>query len=212
LNQPLLEVSGLSCERNERLLFGDLSLEIAQQQVLQIAGPNGSGKTTLLRILAGLMPAMSGDFCWRGRAVASPHEYSDELIFLGHRAAIKDRLTPLEMLSWYAAIRHSRALEEEHSLELLSRVGLRGYEQTLCHQLSAGQKRRVALATLHLSDTALWILDEPFTAIDRQGTSMLEEWIAEQTNRGGSVIFTTHQPVNLKVQSFSVLELPGVEA
>ena len=200
----------LFCERNERNLFDDFSLQIDLGEVLQVAGANGAGKTTLLRILAGLSSLYEGEFEWRGNKVTRPWEYSDEIAYLGHRPAIKECLTPLEMLAWYSAVKQSSS-DESRWRELLAEVGLQGYEHTPCNSLSAGQKRRVSLAALHLGEPALWILDEPFTALDTQGTRMLAAWIRAKVGNGGSVLFTTHQSVDLQVDWLTVLELSSQE-
>ena len=172
MTQPLLSVRNLTCERNECALFRGVSFEVKSGQVLQIRGANGTGKTTLLRALTGLMPSTEGEFSWRGQPVSHPDEFSDELFYLGHKPAIKPRLTPREMLNWYSAIR-SVAVDREQSSRVLTETGLEGMEETLCNQLSAGQQRRVALAALRSDISDLWVLDEPFTSIDQQGVSSI---------------------------------------
>ena len=194
------------------MLFSGLSFQLGSGELLQIAGANGAGKTTLLRILCGLIPAAFGSFQWRGRPVASPWEYSDELAWIGHRPAIREALTPREMLDWYAQV---NAVPDVDGAALLDEVGLSLHGDIPCRQLSAGQRRRVALAMLQMRSVDLWVLDEPFTALDRSGTRMLGDWIARHTNAGGSVLLTTHQSIDLPVSGFRVLELgssPGTGA
>ena len=160
------------------------------------SGANGSGKTTLLRALAGISGDYSGDIFWRGRALSeNAWEYSADLLYLGHLPGIKKSLTPLENLRWYAAV--AGDYSNSDLKDALRKVGLYGYEDTPCYQLSAGQLRRVALARLHMSRATLWILDEPFTAIDKAGVGHLEERLASHAAGGGIVLLTSHQDLAL---------------
>ena len=191
---PLLELRDLGCERDERLLFTGLKLQLHPGDVVQIGGPNGAGKTTLLRALAGISNDYSGEILYSGQPLSvSAWDYARDKLYLGHLPGIKKALTPAENLAWYQAQTGARMTIEE----ALTAVGLYGYEDTPCYQLSAGQLRRVALARLHLSEARLWILDEPFTAIDKLGVSQLEALIASQSTRGGVVILTSHQDLTL---------------
>lgn len=191
---PLLELRGLACERDERLLFSGLDLCLNTGDVVQIGGPNGAGKTTLLRAIAGISSDYSGQIYYAGRDVsAAAWEFAGDSLYLGHLPGIKKALTPSENLAWYQA-QTGAVMPIDQALNA---VGLYGYEDTPCYQLSAGQLRRVALARLHLSRARIWILDEPFTAIDKLGVSQLEALIAQQSARGGLVILTSHQDLNL---------------
>lgn len=191
---PLLELRDLGCERDERLLFSGLNLKLAAGDVVQIGGPNGAGKTTLLRALAGVSSDYYGNIFYAGQSISNASwEYARDKLYLGHLPGIKKALTPAETLEWYLAQTGARMTP----LEALKAVGLYGYEDTPCYQLSAGQLRRVALARLHLSEASIWILDEPFTAIDKLGVSQLEALIASQSARGGVVILTSHQDLSL---------------
>lgn len=171
-----------------------LDLELAAGEILQLAGPNGSGKTTLLRALCGLLDCNFDQMIWNETAVESPLEFADELIFLGHRAAVRDRLTVSENLRWLASLNpHSRT---DGLAELLAQVRLRGYEDELAASLSAGQKRRLTLSRLQFAPARLWVLDEPFASLDSQGVEMLRGWISDFVNSGGSVLYSTHQQVD----------------
>lgn len=191
---PLLELRNLGCERDERLLFSGLDVQLFPGDVVQIGGPNGAGKTTLLRALAGISTDYHGQIYYTGQALADvTWEFAGDSLYLGHLPGIKKALTPAENLEWYKA-QSGAAIAIN---DALAAVGLYGYEDTPCYQLSAGQLRRVALARLHLSRARIWILDEPFTAIDKLGVSQLEALIAQQSAKGGVVILTSHQDLTL---------------
>ncbi len=191
---PLLELRNLGCERDERPLFSELDVQLFPGDVVQIGGPNGAGKTTLLRALAGISTDYHGQIYYTGRALADvTWEFACDSLYLGHLPGIKKALTPAENLEWYKA-QSGAAIAIN---DALAAVGLYGYENTPCYQLSAGQLRRVALARLHLSRARIWILDEPFTAIDKLGVSQLEALIAHQSAKGGIVILTSHQDLTL---------------
>ena len=191
---PLLELCNLGCERDERLLFSGLDVQLFPGDVVQIGGPNGAGKTTLLRALAGISTDFHGQIRYAGKSLPeATWEFAGDSLYLGHLPGIKKALTPAENLAWYKA-QSGAAITIN---DALSAVGLYGYEDTPCYQLSAGQLRRVALARLHLSRARIWILDEPFTAIDKLGVSQLEVLIAHQSAKGGVVILTSHQDLSL---------------
>lgn len=191
---PLLELRDLGCERDERLLFSGLNLQLSAGEVVQVGGPNGAGKTTLLRALAGVSSDYEGQILYSGKALSEvAWDFARDRLYLGHLPGIKKSLTPSENLAWYLAQAGGRVSIDD----ALAAVGLYGYEDTPCYQLSAGQLRRVALARLHLSEARIWILDEPFTAIDKLGVSQLEALIARQSAQGGVVILTSHQDLTL---------------
>ena len=190
--ESLLSAANLFCERDRRVLFDDLSLSVNAGEVLQIEGANGSGKTTLLRILAGLSDAYEGDVSWLDQPIAAVRaDYHANLNYLGHLPGAKAALTAQENLHWYAALA-GLSLGDE-IMVALHQVGLRGFEDVPCATLSAGQQRRVNLARLYLVPAKLWILDEPFTAIDKTGVVAIESLISTQVANGGAVIVTTHQ-------------------
>lgn len=191
MSTPLLAASDLFCERDERILFENLSFTLSAGEILQVEGPNGSGKTTLLRILAGLSTAYEGNLSWKGEPMGDVRDdFRASMLYFGHLPGVKATLTAEENLRWYCAVHPLTRIEGIP--EALAKVGLRGFEDVPCHSLSAGQNRRVSLARLYFSEAPLWILDEPFTAIDKRGVAEKEALIAAHADNGGSVILTTH--------------------
>ncbi|MEZ2575924.1 MULTISPECIES: cytochrome c biogenesis heme-transporting ATPase CcmA [Buttiauxella] len=187
----MLDAINLTCVRDDRVLFSELSFSVRPGEMVQIAGKNGAGKTSLLRILAGLAQAEDGEVKWQGETLSRAREhYHQDLLWLGHQPGIKTVLTAFENLSFY----HAQGAESLR-WQALTEVGLLGFEDVPVHQLSAGQQRRVALARLWLSAHKLWILDEPFTAIDAAGVEKLTHQLLRHTENGGMVILTTHQPL-----------------
>lgn len=196
MSVPLLQATGLACERDDRLLFAGLDLSVEPGSLLQIEGPNGAGKTTLLRMLAGLHSGFDGEIRWCGEPIAQVRDhFLRNLLYIGHGPGIKPLLTPLEnlraMLAGHPAISQA---ELENGLEAVS---LLPFAHVPCHHLSAGQQRRVALARLYLSDEPLWILDEAFTAIDREGVTALEHLLEKRMAAGGTIILTTHHALTI---------------
>lgn len=186
-----LQAHSLNCERDDRVLFDDLSLKIRPGDLVQLTGPNGAGKTTLLRLLAGLNRDFSGEVLWNGQPVYDDYyEYARQRLYIGHLSAIKKVLTPLENLRWFLS--PWPEVNEDALWDALEEVALAGFEDVPCQQLSAGQQRRVALARLLITPAPLWILDEPFTALDKEGVAWLEQKLAEHVKRGGSVLITSH--------------------
>lgn len=206
----LLSARKLACERDERLLFSNLSFDLYSGDLLQLEGPNGAGKTSLMRLLAGLLSFSEGELTWQGKNLDSCREdFYQSMLFIGHLAGIKPELSPLENLHWFAAL---EGIQDEPLLEkALYQVGLAGYEDHPCHQLSAGQKRRVALARLLFTQRQVWLLDEPFTALDKAAVAAMEELLMAHSQAGGAVILTSHHALenlpNLKVLSLGAAAL-----
>lgn len=189
----MLEVSNLTAIRDERVLFESLSFNIQPGELVQVEGRNGTGKTTLLRIISGLGERDEGSISWKSETIESSRDtYHQDLLFLGHQTGVKRELTAFENLDFYQSI-HGNNTTREDIFQALTQVGLAGREDVPAGQLSAGQQRRVALARLWLSKQILWILDEPLTAIDKQGVKVLEALFLEHAQSGGIVLLTTHQ-------------------
>lgn len=192
---PALAVRGLAMSRDDRDLFSDLSFAVETGEIVQIEGANGSGKTTLLRILCGLLLPDAGTVYWQGAPIDRTRSaYQADLAYLGHLHGVKDDLTAEENLAMAMALSARRASAEPHAL--LERVGLRGFEDAPARSLSAGQRRRVAFARLLASAAPLWILDEPFTALDRAGREMVEQMLETHCLAGGLAVLTTHHSMN----------------
>ena len=191
-----LELRRLECVRGRRSLFKDLDLQVGPGHLLRLQGANGAGKTSLLRMVCGLLAPAAGEVLWRGqRVTALREEFGKELIYLGHAAALKDDLTALENLQ-AACLLSGRATDAAAAAAALSQAGLRGRERAPARVLSQGQRKRVALARLVLgSDAPLWVLDEPFNALDVAATDWLIELIGTHVGRGGIVVLTSHQSV-----------------
>lgn len=193
---PLLTAQRLYCERDDRVLFEQLNLGLHSGELMQIQGSNGSGKTTLLRILCGLNDGYSGEIHWQGEPVVEVRErFLASLLYIGHRVGVNRILSPRENLRWSAAL-HGPVSDGQIE-EALQYLGLAGYEETPCHNLSAGQHQRVALSRLLLNPVPLWVLDEPFTTLDVHGVAALEELLARHVRRGGSVLVTTHHRLDV---------------
>ncbi len=190
----LLQAQSLTCIREDRLLFDELSFDINSGDIIQVEGPNGSGKTSLLRILAGLSQPYDGDVSFKKQPISKcREEYQQNLLYFGHLAGIKGEMTVEENLKFNLALHGDSPDNELHSL---TKVNLSGFEDSLASHLSAGQHRRTALARLYQSSAPIWILDEPFTAIDKQGVKELETLFLAHAKRGGCVILTTHQDLS----------------
>ncbi|MGF1644134.1 MAG: cytochrome c biogenesis heme-transporting ATPase CcmA [Thiotrichales bacterium] len=193
----MLEVQSLACERGDRHLFHDVSFVLEPGSLLHVLGRNGSGKTTLLRTLCGLFLANAGDIRWNGQSIREQGEdFRRNLLYLGHLNGIKLDLTAEENLRIAAALDGDEVVSEAIG-EALRHIGLAGFEDLPAKVLSQGQKRRVALARLLLSRARIWILDEPFTALDIAAVEQLQQIIAAFVQRGGIAILTTHQEVPL---------------
>ncbi|MGR3806382.1 cytochrome c biogenesis heme-transporting ATPase CcmA [Pasteurella testudinis] len=194
--QNQLTLSNLACQRGEKLLFEGLSATFASGQMIQLEGHNGIGKTSLLRMLTTLSQPLHGKILWNQQDIFKQREsYLAQVLYLGHASGVKSELTPYQNLRFYQQISNTKQ-DDELIWQALYHVGLGGYEESAVYQLSAGQQKRVALARLWLSNAALWILDEPFTAIDKQGRAELTALFERHCQQGGIVLLTSHQSVN----------------
>ena len=202
-------MEGLTCGGSDCVLFSDLAFSLNAGQVLQIEGPNGSGKTTLLRVLCGLTAFEEGEVRWGGESIRDAFsEYVAELAYVGHAAGVKEELTPLENLAVARDMGCGRhGVEPE---DVLERLGLPPeHEDVPCRKLSAGQRRRVALGRLLITDARLWVLDEPFTALDRAGRVLIESLLSEHAQAGGMAVLTTHHTMRLGECEVKSLHLDG---
>lgn len=206
----LVTAQHLTSIRAGRTLFADLSLSLPAGAVLHVEGPNGAGKSTLLRILAGLLRPQSGQVVlFPEHHQHDPDYWRRQLLFIGHKAAVKGELTALENLAIQAQLDGAPIHDPWLTLET---VGLLGLEDIPAQQLSAGQQRRVALARLWHSRALLWILDEPFTALDVRGIDLVQQRFAEHVERGGSIILTSHQPLSWQPPLLQQLSIAATEA
>ena len=204
----MLEITHLECVRGERRLFADLSFELAPHGLLQVRGANGSGKTSLLRNLCGLLPPAAGSIKWNGSEIhALGDEYRAQIAWLGHLSAVKDELTARENLR-FAARASGLAASTADTDAALHKLGVDGFHYLPCKVLSQGQRRRVALARLCLcAGRSLWILDEPFTALDASAVTLMQELIESHLRAGGMVVLTTHQEVVIAARTTRRVEL-----
>jgi heme exporter protein A len=198
---PVLQAVSLAAVRGDRQLFSALDFSLEAGELLYVTGPNGSGKTTLLRMLCGLVVPAAGEIRWHGETIRKlGDDFRRDLVYFGHASGIKDDLSALENLA--TAVRLSgRKTSQEEVRAALARLGLTACEDLPVRVLSQGQRRRVALARLLLMESALWILDEPFTALDVAAVELIRTLINEQLERRGVVVLTTHQPVGFDAAS-----------
>ena len=194
----LLSANNLTCIREDRVLFEALKINISAGDILQIEGPNGAGKTSLLRILAGLSQPYDGCVYFQDKSITQQREmFHQELLYLGHLPGVKDEMTAQENLEFNLAL---HGLNSNTAETTLAEVNLLGFEDALASHLSAGQHRRIALARLWQSQAKIWILDEPFTAIDKLGVEKLEQLFLQHADNGGCVILTTHQDLSIPAE------------
>lgn len=204
IDKTMLAARELFCERDDRVLFRNLNFDLKEGRVLQVQGSNGSGKTTLMRILCGLNDGYEGSIKWYGQEIEEQAAgFYSSLLYIGHRVGVSKVLTPIENLRWSCSLK--QAISDEQIMAALKEVGLRGFEESPCYTLSAGQQQRVSLARLIISPARLWVLDEPFTALDSKGVAQLEELLKRQAQAGGSVMVTTHH--SLSIPELDILSL-----
>ena len=202
----MLRCEKLTCVREDRILFTDLDFTINPGEIVQVEGPNGVGKTSLFRLIVGLSIPYEGSIYWQETCTLLDREgFYQNLLYLGHKTGIKPELTALENLQFFKKLQPS--YRDVDLWQVLAKVGLAGYEDIVTAQLSAGQQRRVALARLWLNDCPLWILDEPFTAIDKSGVQVLEQLFIKHAQQGGIVLLTTHQDLAIKSEQLRKITL-----
>jgi len=203
----MLETTALACERGGLRLFADLAFTVAPGGLLRVRGANGSGKTTLLRTLAGLTRPAAGEVRWRGNPIGD--EYRREMLFLGHAPAVKDELTVLENLEFASRI-SCLEISESKIKNALECLGIAHLADLPARYLSQGQRKRAALARLALSSSvALWLLDEPFAALDEEAIARLSALCAAHLAAGGMVVLTSHQDIPIAAADARAIELGG---
>jgi heme exporter protein A len=192
---PGLEAEGLACRRGDRTLFSGLSFTVSAGEALHVEGHNGSGKTSLLRMLCGLSLPAEGEIRWGGRDISRlGDDFARDLLYIGHHNGVKAELTGFENLALAGRLR-GEATSTEACLDALARMGLAGLQELPAGILSQGQRRRLALSRLILSRVPLWILDEPFTALDRKAVAQMKATIEHHLADGGVLVMVTHQEV-----------------
>jgi heme exporter protein A len=202
-----LTFSKLGCSRGGRQLFTNVDCVLNAGHWLYVAGANGVGKTSLLRMVCGLASIDSGDILWNGTPIQAQHDsYRQDLCYLGHLNALQESMTVQENLNFTSAL-GGFAPSNQQIQEVLARFGVRGRSKQLVRHLSQGQKRRVALSRLALSPARLWVLDEPYVAMDETGVQMLADLIAKHLNQGGLAVLTSHQRVPIGDIAPQMLEL-----
>ena len=193
MTNSCLTLTDLACERDDRWLFQPFSWQAVAGELWQLSGANGSGKTSLLKLLAGLLAGSQGRVRW----TLGAGDWREQVGYIGHQSGLRDELTAEENLAWLAAL-HGERTKNVHGV--LTSLGLSGFADVPLAHLSAGQKRRVALARLWLSDKQAWLLDEPFTAIDATGVALLEEKLVQLTEAGKLVIYTSHHQISQRAR------------
>ncbi len=203
-NREILKAEQLFCERDDRVLFRELSFSARAGEVIQIKGSNGSGKTTLLRVICGLNDNYHGTLKWFNEPIEdNQDDFYSSLIYLGHQVGVNKVLTPVENLRWSVGLREN--VTSESIYQALAEIGLRGFEDSQCFSLSAGQQQRVSLSKLLLGTAIIWILDEPFTTLDVDGVQLLEKLLGDHARKGGVALVTTHHELSLP--DLKILEL-----
>jgi heme exporter protein A len=206
ISEASLQGRGLSLWRGDRCLFQNLGFELSNSQWLHVSGGNGSGKTTLLRVLAGLTMPEAGDVFWDDKRISrSRFDYHRSMIYMGHLEGLKGDMNPEENLRFHYQLRDKQAGERiEMAIE---RLGLQRCRSLPCRSLSAGQRRRAALARVLVSSATLWILDEPFANLDVKGRELVEELVSEHLDQGGMAILAAHHEMKINGGTRVPLEL-----
>ena len=207
INHYSLSANNLAVVRGERMLFDKLNFTLVNGTVLYLQGANGAGKTTLLRTLCGLSQPYAGSVNWNRESISSlAEEYSKNVLYIGHLPGIKEDLTALENLQFSLALLGAE-VSNTQATKALSMLGLSKSLSLPTRMLSQGQKRRVVLARLWLQHSPLWVLDEPFTALDAVATDLVKQKIESFAQAGGIVVMTSHQDFTLNVPNFMQVKL-----
>lgn len=203
----MLNVVDLECMRGDRRLFSSVSYELGPGSLLHLHGPNGSGKTTMLRALAGLVLPEAGEILWNGEKINRVREdYFRDMIYFGHLNGLKDELTGFENLKVFSQL-SGFSVSDLDVEQAMTRMGLARCVELPVKVLSQGQTRRVALARLMLQPAKLWILDEPFTALDVSAVALLQGMIQSHVEKGGMAILTSHQEVSIPTDQIQHIHL-----
>lgn len=203
----MLEVVNLGCVRGTRRLFKDLNFAVQPGELVELRGANGSGKTSLLRILCGLASPTEGEVRWQGKSIRSlGEEYAGVVAYLAHQNGVKDELSALENLRIAGGV-SGNVTSMSDARVILEKVGLNRQQNLPARSLSAGQKRRVALARLLATQATVWILDEVLTSLDDAAIKLSRSFISDHLSRGGMAIIATHQELDLDTARVQRLEL-----
>ncbi|CCQ09701.1 ABC transporter involved in cytochrome c biogenesis, ATPase component CcmA [Pseudoalteromonas luteoviolacea B = ATCC 29581] len=202
----MLEIKAVTCIKQERCLFESLSFSLQAGEIMQIEGPNGAGKTSLLRIIAGFSRADEGAVTFNGDDTQMNYdEFAANLLFIGHKSGVNPQLSAIENVQHWQQVHGVKDIGQ--TMQLLAKLGLVGLEDVPVRTLSAGQQRRVALVRLWLNNAKLWILDEPFTALDKKGVAQLQAQFQIHLERGGAILLTTHQDLTAQFAKLKTLVL-----
>ncbi len=202
---PLLQTVDLRCVRDDRTLFEGLNLTLEKRGMLLVEGRNGSGKTSLLRILTGLNLPESGEVLWRGLPIEKlGADYYEQVNYVGHHDGIKRELTCLENLRLVQAMGKPVSIDLDDALD---RVNLYRFGENFVASLSAGQKRRLALARLIVTEARLWVLDEPFTSLDKASMALFQQLFERHLEDDGAIVMTSHHDIELPDSSVQRLDL-----
>ena len=210
----MLTISNISCVRGHKPLFAPVSFSLQAGQALHLEGDNGVGKTSLLRIICGLSPADAGEILWNGSSLNKQNpevveSFRASLCYMGHNLSLKDELTPIENLLFDAQVA-GRGLSHKKGMGALRKIELNNRAHLPLRVLSQGQKRRTALARLSVSEAKLWVLDEPFVALDAQSLDNLRALLANHVLQGGMLLFTSHQAVELSQPNGHALDVQPI--
>lgn len=207
MNQPILSAHNLSCARGERLLFDGLSFDLMPGELVQVVGPNGTGKTSLLRALTGVLSLETGDILWQGQPIQKYKAlYHSDLLYIGHKQGVKSELTVFENVHFNF---DQNVYSDAEIMQALDQLNLREFAFHFARQLSQGQRQRTALTKLLLNNANLWILDEPLAALDVHGVEKIQAIFRDKITAGGTILFTTHQPLTGCDMPIRTLQLSG---